>query len=200
MNVADKYKGEPKMMKRAFLTTMFMWAAGMLIAAETNLYKNPEFKNQTDKNGKLKIYHHWVNGKGSMSGDCSGSPAVRIEPVKVTWGGYHGALITEIDEKNDLKPGKYTFTVWCKPEGKPGTVYLVRLYQPEGQKKRIQKAKSYRGNDLPPADKWTELVMEFEVKPGETRNAVGCATHSPDAIGVQAVLFAKPQLVTAEEE
>ena len=188
------------MKKRAILTAAFVLAAGMLSAAETDLYKNPEFKNQTDKNGNLKILHHWVNGKGSMCGDYNGSPAVRIEPVKVKWGGYHGALVSAIDETNDLKPGKYTFTVWCKPEGKPDSVYLVRHHQPEGQKKRVQTAKSYRGADLPPAGKWTELIMEFEIKPGETRNSVGFATHSTNATGPQIVLFAKPCLVPAEEE
>ena len=200
MCFADKYKGEPKMMKRAILTFIFLWAVGMLSAAEANLYLNPEFKHTTDKKGNLKIANNWLNGKVTMSGDYEGSPAVRVEPVKVKWGGYHGAVINSVQIKEDLKPGKYTFTVWCKPEGKPDSVYLVRHHQPEGQKKRVQTAKSYRGADLPPAGKWTELVMEFEIKPGETRNSVGFATHSTNATGPQAVLFAKPCLVPAEEE
>ena len=48
--------------------------------------------------------------------------------------------------------------------------------------------------------KWTELVMNFEIKPGDTMHSFGFAAYSTDSVGPKVVLFAKPQITFESEE
>ena len=185
-------------MKTAILSAVFALAAGMLFATETNLYFNPEFKSKTDKKGKMTILGHWYEGKASIDGKYEGSPVLRLEQVKVNWGGFNCAVISSLDPKRVLKQGKYVFTVWCKPEGVTSSVYLFRFVQPVGTtaaKDRIRPTRSYKGSELPPVGKWTELVMNFEIKPGDTVKSFGFAAYSATPVGPKTVLFAKPQII-----
>ena len=186
-------------MKTTILSAVFALAAGMLFASETNFYYNPEFKSKTDKKGKLTILDHWYEGKVSFDGKYEDSPVIRIEQVKVNWGGFNCTVISSFNPKRALKPGKYVFTVWCKPESVTSSVYLFRFVQPAG-KKRIRFTRAYKGGELPPVGKWTELVMNFEIKPGDTGNSVGFAAYSATSIGPKTVLFAKPRITCESEE
>jgi len=186
-------------MKTTILSAVFALTAGVLFASETNFYYNPEFKSKTDKKGKLTILDHWYEGKVSFDGKYEGSPVIRIEQVKVNWGGFNCTVISSYNPKRALKPGKYVFTVWCKPESVTSSVYLFRFVQPAG-KKRIRFTRAYRGGELPPVGKWTELVMNFEIKPGDTGNSVGFAAYSATPVGPKTVLFAKPRITCESEE
>ncbi len=189
-------------MKSSLLSFALVMLTGMLIAAETNLYINPKYtvnRKLTERKKKLFIDNHWYEGEISLDGDYKGAPAVKIKSIKVSWGGYNGVIGSSPDSKMNLKPGKYTFSVWCKLEGKPTSVYIYRSSLPDGQKKPVRKNKSYKGGDLPAPGKWTELVMDFEVKPGDTRNSFGCAVYSTTSLGPQVIWFADPK-ITPEEE
>ena len=184
-------------MKTTILSAVFVLAAGMLFASESNLYSNPKFKSKTDKKGKLTIQDHWYEGKASIEGKYEGSPVLRLEQVKVNWGGFNATVIYEISSKRILQPGKYTFSIWCKPESVTSSVYLFRFVQPAGTtaaKERIRPTQSYKGKDLPPVGEWTELVMSFEIKPGDTVINIGFAAYSDESVGPKVVLFAKPRI------
>ena len=71
---------------------------------------------------------------------------------------------------------------------------------PAGQEKRVRKTRSYKGADLPPVGKWTELVMSIEIKPGDTKHSFGFSAYSTKAVGPQVILFAKPQITPESEE
>ena len=187
-------------MKTVLSIAAFVLAAGMLFAAETNYYNNPEYKTKTDKKGKFRVIDHWYEGNVTIKGDYNGSPAARLEQVKVNWGGFHAALVIGADTKQKFKPGKYTFSVWCKPEGVPTDIYLIRTVQPATGAKRIRTIKTYKGADLPPVGKWTELVMDFEFKPGESMNSCGVAVYSTKTVGPKVVLFAKPRITLESED
>ncbi len=187
-------------MKTSLLALAIASLAGMLLAAETNLYFNSEFKNKTDKKGNFVIQDHWYEGKASVDGKYEGSPVLRLEQVKVTWGGFNCAALVWADTKRDLKPGKYTFSVWCKPEGAVSSISLMYNLLPAGQEKRVRKTRSYKGADLPPVGKWTELVMSIEIKPGDTKHSFGFSAYSTKAVGPQVILFAKPRITPESED
>ena len=170
-------------MKTAFSIAAFVFAAGMLFASEPNFYNNPGFKSKKDKKGNFTIVEHWYEGKASIDGKYEGSPVLRLEQVEVDWGGYNGAVLAWHDTRRDLKPGKYTFSVWCKPHGITTSISLMFNLLPAGQEKRVRKTKVYKGADLPPVGKWTELTMNFEIKPGDTKHSFGFAAFSTKAVG-----------------
>ena len=188
-------------MKTTLLSAAFALAAGMLFAAETNLYVNPEFKTKKDKKGNLAIVEHSAWGKASIDGKYEGSPVLRLEQTKSETG-----VICSVENwhntKRDLKPGKYTFSIWCNPQGKTSHITLYYRCLPAGQKERIrQKSNICNGGKVPPG-KWTQLVLNFEVKPGETKHSFGFAVYSAGNLGPnpKVVLFAKPLVVPQNEE
>jgi len=181
-------------MKTSLFTLALVSLAGMLVAVETNFYFNSDFKNKTDKKGKFIIQDHWYEGKASVEGTYEGSPVLRLEQVNVKWGGFNCAALVWANVKRDLKPGKYTFSVWCKPEGAVSSVSILYNLLPAGQEKRVRKMKSYKGADLPPVGKWTELVVNFEIKPGDSKQSFGFSAHSTKAVGPKVILFAKPRI------
>ena len=187
-------------MRTAVLITALVFAAGMIFASEINYYNNPDYKTQIDKKGKFRVVDHWFDGNVTIKGEYDGSPVARLEQVKVNWGGFHAALALTSDSKQNFKPGKYTFSVWCKPESMPSDIYLFRSVQPGNEKKRLRVVKSYKGGDRPPVGKWTELVMDFEIKPGDTKNSCGVAVNSTKAVGPKVVLFAKPRITLESED
>ena len=97
-------------MKTSLFTLALVLLAGMLLAAETNLYLNPQYtvdRKLTEQRKKLTIGKHWYAGEISFDGDYKGAPAVKLQPVPAEWGGFHVAL----GVNQELKPGKYTFSV-----------------------------------------------------------------------------------------
>ena len=187
-------------MRTTILSAVFALAAGMLFASESNFYNNPGFKSRKDKKGNFTIVEHWYEGKASIDGKYEGSPVLRLEQVEVDWGGYNGAVVAWHDTKRDLKPGKYTFSILCKPQGITTSISLMFNLLPAGQEKRIRRTKAYKGADLPPVGKWTELVMNFEVKPGDTKHSFGFAAFSAKNVGPKVVFFANPRITPERED
>ena len=181
-------------MKLLHFTFALVPLAGLLVAGESNLYFNPEFQSKTDKKGNFVILDHWYEGKASISGKYEDSPVLRLEQVNVSWGGFNCAALLWHNIKRDLKPGKYTFSVWCKPESTVTGISLFYNILPAGQEKRIRKTRSYKGSELPPVGKWTELVVNFEIKPGDTKHSFGFSAYSAKAVGPKVILFAKPRI------
>ena len=185
-------------MKASLFTLALVSLAGMLAAAETNLYLNPKFEKNKGKN--LTIACHWHQGKLSIDGDYKGAPAVKLESVKTKWG-YEVVFSLDLDSRGKFQPGKYTFSVWCKIDRKPPLIYVYHTNFPAGQNKSVREArKDYKGKDLPAAGEWKQLVLDFEVKPDATRNRISYALYSREADGSMPVWFADPKIVPAEKK
>ena len=188
-------------MKTTLLSAAFAMMAGMIFASETNLYVNPEFKSKKDKKGNFVIVDHSAWGKASIDGKYEGSPILRLEQTE-SENGFICSVENWYNTARDLKPGKYTFSIWCNPQGKITHITAYYRCLPAGQEKRVrQKSNVCAGGNFPPG-KWTELVLDFEVKPGETKHSFGFAVFSSGNLGPnpKVVLFAKPRVAPQSKE
>ena len=183
-------------MKTSLLVLAFVSLSCMLIADETNLYPNPQYtvnEKISEQKNKLYIDCHWYGGDLYFDGEHKGCRVVKVKTVKVSWGGFQGGLASS----RDLKPGKYTFSVWCKLKDKPSYVYLHYSCLPAGKEKRIRNTKHYKGSSVPKG-KWLQLSMNFEVKPGDTKQSFAYDVQSSDELGPRIVWFSNPQITPAQ--
>lgn len=191
-------------MRVPLLAFALVMLAGTIFAAEENLYVNSKYirnKAISKQRKKLVISKHWIEGTASYDGDYNGAPVLKIEPVKVSWGGFSGMIGTALENRQRFKPGKYTFSVWCKVEGKPSSIYLYHSFQNAEQEKITRRdVVSFKRDNLPPEGEWTKLVLNFEIKHGDTRNVIGYAIHSVEAVGPLPVWFSDPKITPAREE
>ncbi len=165
--------------------------AGMTTAQE-NLYPNPDFKGVVNSRGVWAMRNLWYRGSIAPDGEYKGKTAIKVEAVKVDWGGFDSCVACD---HLKLEPGKYSFSVWCRTEEKKGMISLVFIRYENG--KRVQTAKKYIGNDMPEPGKWTELIGDFEVKADMEKVffTMGYYGKEPGT-----VWFSTPKLVRNQED
>lgn len=134
------------------------------------LYKNPFYQGKKLSSGKFSLDNHWYKGKLSVEGDYQGMPVVKIESDKADWGVGAFAATISTDVIPKLDPGKYLLAVRCRPvkDAKYNSFTLFFTRKLNGAGKRTMINKKFEGSNLPEAEKWTELVMPVEVKPGDS--------------------------------
>ncbi len=188
-------------MKKSFLLiavpVIFFSAAAKLAAApEGGIYQNADFRHSTGKNGKVRMQNHWFNGKISEAGTYDGRPAIRLEAIYLkSWNSFVGNVGQSTIAS--LPPGKYTFSVWCCPEKgvKQFGLFFGRKSGETG--KSVSKFRKYMSFEMPKEGEWTELAMNFEVKPGDTKlNFFFCFWASKEG---DTALFADPKIVREED-
>ena len=159
------------------------------------IYPNPDYLMWKNKAGKPVLRNCWMNGTVAPAGTHDGRPAIRLKPVYLkTWNNFVGSI--GIPSMSSMEPGKYTFSVWCCPETgvKQFGIFFGRT--PAETKKNVSQFRKYMPFEMPKEGEWTEMAINFEVKPGDTKlNFFYCFTGSENS----SALFADPKIVREED-
>ena len=172
-------------------------SAAQNAAAAGEIYRNPDFRSSIARDGKVRLFNHWINGKVSPAETYNGRPAIRLESVFLpSWNSYVGSIGQPT--KDSLPPGKYTFSIWCCPE-KGVTRFGLYYGRVSGETgKRIASFRKYMPFEMPKEGEWTELAMNFEVKPGDRKMDFFFCFWGEKDKGSTA-LFADPKIVREED-